>query len=242
MRNRIFLVSILIMFFLLAGITSQSYATWMSVDIGSPSIPGSSTGTPPGSIIISGDGADIWGSSDSFHFAYDNVLVSGDFTAIVRLLNQTDTNGWAKAGIMARADLTENSVHVSTFGTIDNGIINQWRDSTGAGSNWYSFSASPNSNEMPYWLYLERSGNEFISKWAFDGSGTPNSWSVEYSHSSTNMPNDIYLGLAVTSHTSASLSIAEFDNFTVNPIPEPTTILLFGFGILGLTGLSRRKK
>lgn len=27
-----------------------------------------------------------------------------------------------------------------------------------------------------------------------------------------------------------------------NPIPEPATILLFGFGLLGLAGFSRRKK
>ncbi len=40
-------------------------------------------------------------------------------------------------------------------------------------------------------------------------------------------------------------SIAFFDNVsssTISPVPEPTTMVLLGFGILGLAGVSRRKK
>lgn len=34
----------------------------------------------------------------------------------------------------------------------------------------------------------------------------------------------------------------EFDTITVGAVPEPTTMLLFGFGLLGISGVSRRKK
>jgi len=35
---------------------------------------------------------------------------------------------------------------------------------------------------------------------------------------------------------------AYFDNFNLNPVPEPSTVLLFGLGLLGLSGVSRKKK
>ena len=40
------------------------------------------------------------------------------------------------------------------------------------------------------------------------------------------------------------LSQGEVEDYfiTVNPVPEPATLILFGFGLLGLTGVSRRKK
>jgi hypothetical protein len=41
-----------------------------------------------------------------------------------------------------------------------------------------------------------------------------------------------YLGLAVRPGEVAY----------TNPVPEPTTILLFGIGLLGLAGVSRKKK
>ena len=34
----------------------------------------------------------------------------------------------------------------------------------------------------------------------------------------------------------------DVDAVGVSPVPEPTTIILFGFGLLGLAGVSRRKK
>ncbi len=38
------------------------------------------------------------------------------------------------------------------------------------------------------------------------------------------------------------MSNAKLDNININPIPEPTTMLLFGTGLAGLVGLRRRKK
>jgi len=46
-------------------------------------------------------------------------------------------------------------------------------------------------------------------------------------------------------HSSDSLSISHYTGYnqsTSAPVPEPTTILLFGTGLIGLAGISRRRK
>jgi len=200
-------------------------ATWVSQDVGSPVLPGSSTGTPPGPISVTGDGHDIWDNSDDFHYAFDDVPVSGNFTAIARLFSTTPgVHSWQKAGIMARADLTGGSVHVQTAGTQSNFIEEQWRDTATQGSGNQRVPGSPqNQSAQPYWLLLERTGNDFRSSWARDVGGTPGDWQASVTHTSPNMPADAYLGLSVTSHTDGATTTAVFDNVDLNAPAQPTS-------------------
>ena len=74
-------------------------------DIGGPAIAGSSTYDPTtGNWTVNGGGADIWGTSDQFNFASQSFTGSGSIVAQVS--SQTNTNVWAKAGVMFRNDST----------------------------------------------------------------------------------------------------------------------------------------
>ncbi len=69
---------------------------------------------------MNGGGGDIWGTSDGFHFYYQQLVGNG--TVIARLTNMpsgTGISAWAKAGVMMRNDLTPGSPNafVSLDGT-----------------------------------------------------------------------------------------------------------------------------
>src|SRR5690242_8664863 len=78
-------------------------APWYSQDIGNVGVPGSasrdSTGDEEATWTITGSGSDIWGTADSFFFAYQYV---GDAFVAATPNNPENTNLHAKAGLMIR--------------------------------------------------------------------------------------------------------------------------------------------
>ena len=75
-------------------------APWGHRDIGQTGLPGSAT-FDSGRFTIRGAGADIWNTQDAFHFVVTGV--SGDqVTLSARILSETNTDPWAKAGLMIR--------------------------------------------------------------------------------------------------------------------------------------------
>src|SRR5436190_18210 len=70
---------------------------WDSLDIGT-SLPGSITVSSIGTWSISASGADIWNLGDAFRYTYTKM--AGDFSVTCRVKSQTNTDGWAKVGVM----------------------------------------------------------------------------------------------------------------------------------------------
>src|SRR4029079_6404819 len=68
----------------------------------------------------SGDGADIWGTSDSFRYVYQEL--DGDGEIVVRVAGLEKKNLFAKAGIMLRETLAANANQASVFVTPANGL------------------------------------------------------------------------------------------------------------------------
>src|SRR5947207_13573675 len=73
---------------------------WLAQDVGAPSPAGSSTYSS-GTFTINASGADVAGTSDQFHFVYQQV--SGDFSVSARVDSVANTNTRAKSGVMFRS-------------------------------------------------------------------------------------------------------------------------------------------
>ncbi len=192
--------------------TTVAPSTWSNQDVGSPSASGSASESA-GVWTIEGDGSDIWGTSDQFHYVYQSL--SGDGEIEARVASLENTNSWAKAGVMIRESLTGGSTHAMTVVTPGNGTAFQRRTTTDGSSSHTAGS----SVTAPYWVRLVRSGNTFTGYESSNGS----SWN-EVGSATVSMATDVYIGLAVTSHSGGVLCTAEIDNVTVTgggPPPPP---------------------
>ena len=118
MYRKLFLLFSLIFVLGLVGITSAAMpAGWESMDIATT---GGSANENNGTWTVIGDGGDIWGSSDAFHYAYVPLIGDGEITARV-VDNGTGSNTWAKGGVMIRETLDANSKHLMMIITDSDG-------------------------------------------------------------------------------------------------------------------------
>jgi len=157
---------------------------------------------------VAGSGTDIWGTGDQFHFAYQ--VVKGDMTLTARVVSQSNTDPWAKAGVMIRDTLTAGSkqVFVMATPTSSHGIAMQYRSSD-AGSS--AMSDSINGPVVPYWVRLVRSNDTFSGYCSPDGQA----WTQVGTNVTISMSQALVAGLAVCSHTTNASSTAVFDNVSL---------------------------
>ncbi len=165
--------------------------------------PGSFTEGPP--IKMTAGGTDIWDIADQFHFAYKQL--SGNVTIVARVVSLTNTNSWAKAGVMIRDTLDAGSKNAAVVITPSNGVNFQRRINAGAASNQTTVTGIT----APQWVRLTRTGNTFTADYSANGTTwTPIGTAVEMT-----MLTDVYVGLCLTSHNTTAICTAEFSN--VNP-------------------------
>lgn len=179
-------------------------------DIGSPAQAGSGA-FANGTYTVKGSGADIWNSSDQFNFNYWPMSGDGTFTA--RLVSLTNTNTYAKAGIMVRSSLDANAPFAFAVGLP---ALTGFHVRTAAGAAAYG--GPYYSPTYPMWLRLVRSNGNFFAYYSLDGTN----WRQMASSISVNMPASVYVGLAVTSHDNTKLNTAVFDNLSYTPAGAAT--------------------
>ena len=187
-------------------------APWQQQDVGAAGAAGSAT-HGNGVFRLKGSGADIWATTDEFHYVYRvlNGAASGPTDMTTRVDSVQHVNAWTKAGLMFRSTLEPNSPHASIFVTPGKGVAFQRRTSTGG----ISLSTSAPLITAPVWLRLTVSSGQvrgFYRKNATDawtelGVQTFSGWVSGYG------------GLAVTSHADGTLADAAFSNVTVAPTP-----------------------
>ncbi|MHC4110140.1 MAG: hypothetical protein ACYSUY_03645 [Planctomycetota bacterium] len=187
------------------------------VDIG---IDGGSASFDPqtGTWIVTADGADIWSTSDQFHYVY-NKTPPGDYQLTVTVNSLENTHVWAKAGIMIRQGLNPSEPHVSIYVTPERGVVFQCRPQFGA-ETWSEHGGITAHHKAPVSLRLMKAGDTVTGLVYTEGS-----WKGVFSMPIP--PPDpaypAYIGMAVTSHVEGTPTIATFGSELVSlgPQPEP---------------------
>ncbi|MBN2129559.1 MAG: DUF1349 domain-containing protein [Sedimentisphaerales bacterium] len=171
--------------------------------------PGSFTSKPGNVQLMTAQGVDIWGTSDQFHYAYRQLAGNGSIQA--RVLGVTNTNSWAKAGVMIRESLAANSKFAMAIVSPGEGVHFQTRRSTGASATSdtdVATSAEWNAT-APLWLKIERNGNTFRAYRSTNGSSwLPMTWNPQ----TFSMSSNVYVGLCLTSHNEGLTCRAAFSN------------------------------
>jgi hypothetical protein len=80
---------------------------WASTDVGSVAQAGAAAETN-GVWTSAGGGADIWGTSDAFHYVY-RPMIGNREQLQVRVTDLQNTSSFAKAGLMIRTSLSDNA-------------------------------------------------------------------------------------------------------------------------------------
>ena len=196
---------------------------WSDTDIGGPGLAGSASYSGS-TFTVSGSGADIYGTADQFNYASQSV--NGNLTVTAYVASQTNTNSWAKAGVMIRESTAAGAAYVGVYITPGKGASLQYRPSDNA-----TAINGPETTGLtaPYWVQLVRNGSTFTASISPDGV----TWTV-FGTETVTMTTAATAGLAVCSHDNTQLSTATFSNVTVNVLPSTWTDL--DIGAPGLTG------
>lgn len=177
-------------------------------DVGSVGAAGSTSyAAATGTYTVRGSGSEVFFNADGFHFALTQLTGDGEIRA--RVTSQSNTGGWAKAGVMLRESLSAGSRHAMMFTTPSNGMGSVSR-STANGTSVFTY--GPALNPAPNnWVRLVRAGNVVTAYASANGT----TWSTVSSVTLSSLTSTLYAGLAVTSTANAQLSTATFDNVTI---------------------------
>jgi alpha-tubulin suppressor-like RCC1 family protein/regulation of enolase protein 1 (concanavalin A-like superfamily) len=178
---------------------------WRDQDIGVVGLAGSSAfAGASGSYTVMGAGADIGGTADAFRYVYQTLR--GDGQIVARVASVQNTNASAKAGVMIRETLAAGSNMALMAVTPSSGAQFVYR--TAAGGQTKTTSAA--GVAAPRWVKLVRSGSTLNGYHSPDGVA----WTLVKSQSIT-MASTVYIGLAVTSRSTAALCTSTFDGVSV---------------------------
>jgi len=204
-----------------------------------------------GTYIMTASGVDIWDQADEFRYAYKQL--SGDGSISVQVLNVENTDPWAKCGVMIRKTLDAGSTNAMAYITPDGRVGWQYRVGDGGSSN--STRSEPGAITAPHWVKLTRQGNTITAQHSSDGVNWEDMVEAanpqEQSFRNILMNQNVYIGLALTSHSSGVVCKAEFSNVqttgTVTPMmwtqeaigvtmaandPEPMYVALNGSAVV----------
>jgi hypothetical protein len=176
-------------------------------------------------------GADL--SSDSGSFAY--TMVTGDFDVSVQIMNHPKVSTYGgKAGIMARKSLNANSEFISLGVKDESGrngyfaISTHRRKSPGGthpNGGWRSLwdQESLATYTYPMYIRMVRTGNLYTTYHSQDGvnwilfedyRAEAGDTSYDIQFDDVNLPDTVYLGLCIETHSTSASNNIQFRNLT----------------------------
>jgi hypothetical protein len=182
-------------------------AGWSCVDVGGATPAGGQT-LSSGTWTIQGGGGDIWSVADSYHWIWQSLAGDGSISASVS--SQTNSDPWAKAGVMLRATTDPGSPYYAAFVTPGNGVAVQWRTAQGATTNNVGIAGT-----TPVFLRVTRTGTTYTAAISSDGI----TWTT-VAGSAMSLPNltgSLMRGLAVTSHNTGLASTVVMTSVVTTP-------------------------
>jgi hypothetical protein len=159
---------------------------------------------------VAGAGADIWGASDSCHFAYEAITGNGAIIAKVESVQNTSLS--VKAGVMMRTSLDQGAPRVWMAVTRIQVEQKMPKLAVYGGTN-YGNKALPIANSAPsYWLKLKRIGNIITGYVSPDGSN----WAAtDGGRIDAPVPDTICVGLIVSEAANGTLNNSTFSNVQI---------------------------
>jgi regulation of enolase protein 1 (concanavalin A-like superfamily) len=184
-------------------------------DIGDPAATGSIVPSRGGIPGVRCAGREIGGATDQFHYGYQQR--TGNFDVKVRVAGFDLTDLWAKAGLMARESLEQDSRYAAVLATPSlGGNLFSARTQTGDAA---SISGQFPVNYPYNWLRLQRDGSVFRGFASYDGQV----W-YPLGSASMNLPNTLFFGMAVSSRDPEQRAEAQFMELG-EAAGDPTSIL-----------------
>jgi outer membrane protein assembly factor BamB len=191
---------------------------WSCGSVGNPTIVGSQL--EQGSTwTIKGEGTDIGGYSDQFHFVAQSVTSNSTISA--RITAQDAKSSWAKAGLMMRQNSNPDAPYYAILLTPANGLNIEYRTSTGLRATLYQVPTTI-STAPPLYMKIARSGNTYSAYQSPDGVH----WDFILGTSiAINMTGAIQVGMAIASNNWQQTSDATFEDVQVaHQAPAPATL------------------
>jgi hypothetical protein len=180
------------------------------IDIGGAAPAGSAT-YANGKWTVKGGGAEIWGTNDSCHFAYQ--ALTGDGAIVAKVESLQNTSPSAKAGVMMRTSLAQGAPRAWMAITNRVQAEQNMQNLAVYGGNNYGNKVLPiASATASYWVKLERIGNMITGYVSPDGTN----WAAtDVGRIDGPLPDTIYAGLVVSSVANGTLNTSTFSNVQI---------------------------
>ncbi len=163
-------------------------------------------------------GEDIWGRSDSFRYVWTRI--SGDAELSARIRSITNTDPFAKAGLMLRSSLQANSPSIN-LAILPNGNLELNRR-IATGGETTSADAGTTTLENAWLKMTFEDSSKNVTAWTSEDGA---SWNAA---GTLTMPNSsdgtYYIGLASTSHVSERFARAHFSEINLLGSIEEDTL------------------
>jgi regulation of enolase protein 1 (concanavalin A-like superfamily) len=181
-----------------------------SEDVGAPKLAGSSQfNAQTNEYTLKGSGYNIWFERDEFQYLFKKL--KGDFTVTADFEfvgNGADPH--RKVGWMVRESLDDNASHISAVDHGDGLTVLQWRVKKGmAMRDPEDEIFSPEKNIQT--IQLERKGDDYTMRVAKKGEALQ----PVGSHTMTNLPKQVMVGLYICSHNPAKVEEAIVRNVQI---------------------------